>query len=504
TVRTRKAGAPSAEGVEWTSEGAGEFTIESVELAGRGTEIVLHLREGEDEFLNGYRLRSIIESYSDHISLPIIMPVESSPTPAEEDDAQSPSEPAPTEETVNRATALWTRAKNEITDEEYNEFYKHISRDFEDPLETIHARVEGNLEYTSLLYIPARAPFDLWDRQGRRGVKLYVRRVFIMDDADELLPPYLRFVRGVIDCNDLPLNVSREILQNDRKMESIRAGCTRRVLSQLQKMATSDEERYAKFWAEFGRVLKEGIIEDAKSRDDVAKLLRFNSTRTEDETPSCSLDAYCEGMVEGQEHIYYITAGTLSTARNSPHLEIFAKKGIEVLLLTDEVDEWVVNHLTEFNGKQLKSVAKGELDLDALGEEAKDEEKEQEQSEEHKVLVEHIEKALGERIKQARVTNRLTTSPACLVADEHDMGAQLERILSAAGQKFAGSKPILEINPEHPIVRRMQAGSDDPQFDDWAHILHDQALLSEGGKLEDPASFVRRLNEMFQSLAGVP
>ena len=494
-VRTRKAGTPPEEGAEWSSSGSGEFTVETVVRETRGTEIVLHLREDEDEdFLNGYRLRSIIRSYSDHISTPILMPIESNPGEDEKEEEDSPQE-----ETVNRATALWTRAKSDLSAEDYNEFYKHLSHDFENPLETIHRRVEGNIEYTALLYIPSRAPFDLWDRQTRRGVKLYVRRVFIMDDAEQLLPAYLRFVRGVIDCGDLPLNVSREILQNDKKIESIRSGCARRILSQLRRIADEDQERYTKFWGEFGRVMKEGIIEDTKNQEDIAKLLRYCSTQSSDDEPMVSLSTYVSRMQKGQEPIYYITASNLATARNSPHLEIFAQKGIEVLFLTDEIDEWVVSHLSEFDGKPLKSITKGELDLKALGEEEAKEEKGE--PEEYKDFIQRIKETLGERVKEVRITHRLTTSPACLVADEHAMSAHLERILSAAGQQITGSQPILEINPEHPLVQRMQAEDEGTAFADWAHILHDQALLSEGGKLEDPANFVHRLNEMFETLA---
>ena len=506
TVRTRKAGVAPDEGVEWCSQGAGEFTVETVSCPNRGTEVVLHLREGEDDFLNGYRLRSIIRSYSDHISVPIIMPVEAVPgadlddTSEDKNKEKADAQKEPEEETVNKATALWTRGKSDITAEEYNEFYKYISHDFEDPLEVIHNRVEGNTEYTALLYLPGRAPFDMWDRQARRGVKLYVRRVFIMDDAEQLLPTYLRFVRGVIDCSDLPLNVSREILQNDRKIESIRSGCVRRVLGQLERMVSSDEEKYAKFWGEFGRVLKEGVVEDSTNRDAIAKLLRFCSTQSEGDEPTVSLEAYVGRMSEQQEAIYYITASTLATARNSPHLEIFLKKGIEVLFLVDEIDEWVTGYLTEFDGKPLKSIAKGELDIEKLGgtTETADRKK---ADEEYKKLLEKIEKALGNRIKEARVTDRLTASPACLVADEHAMSGHLERMLSAAGQKINHTQPILEINPEHPIVQKMHDEKAEEKFDDWAYILHDQALLSEGGKLEDPAGFVRRLNEMFQALS---
>jgi molecular chaperone HtpG len=408
-------------------------------------------------------------------------------------------------EAINRATALWTRTRNDISEEEYEEFYKHVSHDFEGPLETIHSRVEGNLEYTSLLFIPKRAPYDLWDRNARRGIKLYVKRVFIMDDAEQLMPSYLRFVRGVIDTADLPLNVSREILQANRQVDSMRSGSVKKVLGALERMAKNDAEKYAGFWSEFGKVLKEGVVEDTANREDIAKLLRFVSTQSAGDEQQVSLENYIARMKEGQSSIYYITADALATARNSPHLEIFAKKDVEVLLLVDDVDEWVVTHLTEFDGKTLRSVSKGDLELgdvpDTKGAEDSDDLSDDKTEEEFKTLVESITTTLGDRIKEVRISQRLTTSPACLVADEHEMGAHLERILKAAGQDIGGSKPILEINPTHPIVRRMNAHTDDALFADWAHVLHDQALLSEGGQLEDPATFVRRLNELFESLA---
>ena len=512
TLRTRKAGSGAADGVVWRSSGEGEYTIESTEIPSRGTEVVLHLKDGEDEFLNSFGLRSIITRYSDHISFPIYLPEPALDADADADadadsDAESDEDGTSVPEPVNRATAVWTRPRSDVSDEEYEEFYKHVSHDFEGPLETIHSRVEGNLEYTALLFVPKRAPFDLWDRNTRRGVKLYVKRVFIMDDAENLMPPYLRFVRGVIDSADLPLNVSREILQANKQVDAMRAGSVRRVLGALERMANNDAEKYATFWGEFGQVLKEGIIDDAGNRDDIAKLLRFVSTASEGDAPSTSLGDYIERMKEGQDAIYYITADNLATARNSPHLEIFAKKGIEVLLLTDSVDEWVVTHLSEFSEKKLRSVAKGDVDLEGVadspdaeaGAEAGDDA--QTADEEMKPLVEGITEALGERVKEVRISKRLTTSPACLIAEEHEMGAHLERILKAAGQDIGASKPILEINAGHPIVKRMGTTTDDAQFADWAHVLHDQAVLSEGGQLEDPAAFVRRLNDLFQSLA---
>lgn len=485
TLTSRRAGLAAEDGVRWESSGEGDYTVETVERPSRGTEVVLHLREGEDEFLDAFRLRDIVHRYSDHISLPISMP-------AEGEDAEG-------EETVNKATALWTRAKNDVSEEEYNEFYKHVAHDFQDPLALIHSKVEGKLEYTSLLYIPARAPFDLWDRQGRRGVKLYVRRVFIMDDAEHLLPPYLRFVRGIVDSNDLPLNISREILQRNKQIDSIRAGCVKRVLGLLEGMARDDKDKYTTFWKEFGRVLKEGLIDDSANKDSLAKLLRFSSTHDEREEQEVSLEDYVGRMKEGQEKIYYITAANFGTARNSPHLEVFRKKGIEVLLLTDEVDEWVVSHLPEFDGKGLLSVAKGDLALGALDSEEEGAESET-PSEDHKSLVERLKTVLDAQVKDVRVTSRLTQSPACLIADEGEMGAHLERLLKAAGQQIAASKPILEINPDHAIVKRLGEEADE-RFADWAHILFDQALLSEGGQLADPAGFVRRLNSMFADFA---
>jgi molecular chaperone HtpG len=480
TVTSRRAGLEPGEGVRWESGGEGDFTVERLEVPTRGTEVVLHLRKGEDEYLDAYRLRSIIRRYSDHISLPILM--------QKEGDEEG-------EETVNTATALWTRPKNEIEENEYHEFYKHVAHDFEDPLAWVHSRVEGKLEYTSLLFIPARAPFDLWDRNVRRGVNLYVRRIFIMDDAEQLMPSYLRFVRGVIDSADLPLNISREILQKNRQIDSIRAGSVKKVLDLLKGMAKNEPEKYGKFWKEFGKVLKEGIIEDGKNREAIAALLRFASTHTDSPEPAVSLNDYVSRMKEGQDEIFYITADSHATARNSPHLEVFKKHGVEVLLLTDEIDEWVANHLGEFEGKSLRSVTKGELDIGKLKSDA-GEDAPKARDEDHKEVLERFKAALGDRVKDVRVTNRLTTSPACLVADEHEMGAHLERILQAAGQKVDAAKPVLEINPDHFMVRHVAGQADDARRDDWAHIVFEQALLSEGGRLEDPAGFVKRLNEL--------
>jgi molecular chaperone HtpG len=489
TVRTRRAGLTAEHGVQWESEGAGEYTIETVERAERGTEVTLHLREGEDELLNGYRLRSIIRKYSDHITLPILMKKE------EWNEEKKDQVVTDEDETVNQAGALWARSKNDITEEQYHEFYKHVAHDYEPPLAYTHNRVEGTKEYTQLLYIPARAPFDLYDRDHRRGIKLYVRRVFIMDDAEHLMPVYLRFVRGVIDSADLPLNVSREILQESRDVEMIRSGSVKRVLSMLEGLAENEKEKYTTFWKEFGKVFKEGLGEDHGNKERIAKLARFASTHKDTEEQDVSLADYVGRMKEGQDKIYYVTGETFVAAKNSPHLEIFRKKGIEVLLLTDRVDEWAVSYLTEFEGKPLQSVAKGGLDLGTLADE--DEKKEQEKDAgEYKDLIERIKTALGEKVKDVRVTVRLTESPVCLVADEHDMGMHLERMLKAAGQQVPGSKPILEVNPHHPLVERLKGEADESRFADWALVLFDQAQLAEGGQLEDPAGFVKRLNQL--------
>ncbi len=491
TVTTRRAGEKADQGVRWESDGSGEFSIEMVEKTARGTEIVLHLREGQDDLLSGSKIRSIIRKYSDHIVQPIVMKKEEW-----KDGAQQVLDE---DETVNQAVALWARGKNEITDEEYKEFYKHVGHDFEDPLAWSHARVEGRQEYTQLLYIPSRAPFDMWERDAQHGVKLYVRRVFIMDDAEQLMPRYMRFVRGVVDSSDLPLNVSREILQESKDIEAMRSGCTKKVLGLLEDLAKNDAEKYKKFWGEFGRVLKEGIGEDHANKDKIAGLLRLASTHTDTAEESVSLADYVARMKEGQDKIYYITADSFNAAKNSPHLEVFRKKGIEVLLLSDRVDEWVVSNLFEFDGKQLVSVAKGGLDLGKLEDEA--EKKEQENvANELKDLTAKITTSLGERVKEVRVTHRLTDSPACLVADEHDMSANLARLLKSAGQKAPTSKPILEINPKHPVVLRLK--TEEKKFDDWVAVLFDQALLAEGGQLDDPASFVKRVNQLMLEMSG--
>ncbi len=474
TLLTRRAG--SAEAVRWECDmqkEAGAYTIEPAEKAGRGTDVILHLREGEDEFLNEFRLQTIIRKYSDHIAVPVYVK----------------------DEAVNQASALWTRPKSELTDEQYIEFYKHVAHDFEPPLAWTHNRVEGRQEYTQLLYIPSRAPFDLWDRQHRHGLKLYVRRVFIMDDAQSLLPAYLRFVRGVVDSADLPLNVSREILQQSRDVDAIRSGCTKRVLSLLEDLSKS-KDKYATFWREFGRVLKEGAAEDQANKEAIARLLRFSST--ENDAEEVSLAEYVGRMKEGQDKIYYVSAETLLAAKHSPHLEIFRKKGVEVLLLHDRVDEWLVAGLPEFEGKPLASVARGDVDLSKVAGPEGEKEPDHEVGL-YKDLLMALKRALGDKVKDVRISSRLTDSPSCLVAAEHDMGANLARILKAAGQKVPAVQPILEINPGHALVKRLKP--DDAAFGEWAGLLFDQALLAEGGQLDDPAGFVKRTNELMLSVA---
>ncbi|MDT3706671.1 MAG: molecular chaperone HtpG [Thiobacillus sp.] len=493
TLTTRRAGLTPEHGVRWESEGAGDYTLETVDKPDRGTEIVLHLREGEDEFLSDYKIKSVIRTYSDHITLPIVMKKtewkDGVETPTDED------------ETVNKASALWARVKKDISDDEYNEFYKHVAHDFEPPLAWSHNRVEGKQEYISLLYVPSHAPFDLWDREKRHGIKLYVRRVFIMDDAEQLMPQYLRFVRGVVDSADLPLNVSREILQSSRDIDAIKAGSVKKVLGLLEDLAENQPEKYVEFWNAFGKVMKEGPGEDYANREKIASLLRFASTHTDSDAQVVSLKDYVGRMKEAQTAIYYITADSFAAAQHSPHLEIFRKKGIEVLLLSDRVDEWLMSNLTEFDGKPLKSVAKGGLDLGELEDEAeKTAQKEAEDS--LAPLVERIKATLGERVKDVRVTHRLTDSPACLVTGEGDMSANLERLLKAAGQAAPTIKPTLEINPSHALVTRLDNESDEDRFKDWANLLFEQALLAEGGQLDDPASFVRRLNGLLAMLPG--
>jgi molecular chaperone HtpG len=489
SVVTRRAG--STEAVRWESGGEGDFTVEAAERSGRGTDVILELRDGEDDFLSSWKLKSILTKYSDHITIPVLMKKE------EWDKDKNEMVVKDEEEPVNQAKALWTRAKSDITDEQYQEFYKHVAHDYENALAYTHNRVEGRQEYTQLLYIPAKAPFDLWDRERKQGIKLYVKRVFIMDDAEQLMPRYLRFVKGVIDSADLPLNVSREILQESRDVKSIREGSTKRVLSLIEEMANGEDdaqkEKFAKFWKEFGAVMKEGVGEDFGNKERIAKILRFASTKADTADQTVSLADYLGRVKEGQDKIYYVTAETFLAAKNSPHLEVFRKKGIEVLLLSDRVDEWVVSNLTEFEGKQLVSVAKGGLDLGKLEDEAEKKENES-AADEYKDLLKKIQDALGDKVKEVRVTHRLTDSPSCLVSDDHDMSAHMSRILKAAGQNTPGSKPILEINPKHPLVQKLKY--EDAKFADWTSLLFDQALLAEGGTLEDPAGFVKRMNQM--------
>ena len=496
TLKTRRAGLTAEHGVEWQSKGKGEFTIKTVEKPLRGTEVTLHLRKDQDEFLNSWRLRSCITKYSDHIDLPIMMSKE----PMPDEDGKIDENAVLEDETVNKATALWTLSKGEITDEQYQEFYKQISHDFQEPLSWSHNKVEGKTEYTSLLYIPSKAPFDLWDRERTHGLKLYVKRVFIMEDAEQLMPRYLRFIRGVIDTNDLPLNVSREILQGSKTIDSIRAASVKKILSELAKMAKKNAEKYATFWKEFGQVIKEGPGEDLPNKEALAKLMLFSTTETGSEEQTVSLADYVGRMKEKQDKIYYITAESFAAAKNSPHLEVFRKKGIEVLLMAERVDEWLTNSLTEFDGKSLQSVAKGDLDLGGLADE--EEKKAQEETDKNFAdLVERVKTALGDNVKDVRITHRLTDSPACLVVDDMDMSANLERMLKAAGQEVGGTKPTFEINPEHPMVMRLKDELDEDRFSDWSSILFDQALLAEGGQLEDPASYVKRLNTLLLQVA---
>ena len=485
TLTTRRAGFDPQQGVRWESDGRGEYSIETVEKASRGTEVVLHLREGEDELLNGHRLRTIIRKYSDHITFPILMKVE------EKDKDE--------EEQVNRASALWARPKSEISQEEYNEFYKHVAHDFSDPLAYVHSRMEGAYEYILLLYIPSQAPFDLWNRERRHGVKLYVRRVFIMDDAEQLMPGYLRFVRGIVDSNDLPLNISREILQHNKLIEMIRSNAVKKVLGLLTDLSANDEQKYATFWKEFGRALKEGLAEDAGNRESIAKLLRFATSTSTNETQDVSLETYIARMKEGQDKIYYNIADSYDAAKDSPLLEVFKKKGIEVLLLSDPVDYILEPELSEFNGIQFQSVSRGAVDLGKM-EDEQEKEEQQKAAGEFKELVEHVKTALGEKVKDVRTTTRLTSSPACLVVDDYGIDPGLERLLKAAGQTVPASKPIMEINPHHPIILKMKNESDEQRFSDWSWILFDQSVLSLGEQLENPVKFVNRLNDLLTQL----
>jgi len=503
TLITRRAGLPSAEGVRWESAGQGDYTLETIERPERGTAVTLHLREGEDELLDGYRLRSIVRKYSDHISLPIVMQAENVGAAegegGEGGEGGAEEAPAPAEETVNRASALWTRAPREVTDEEYDEFYKSVAHDFSEPLAHVHSRMEGRYEYTLLLYIPSSAPFDLWNRDSRHGVKLYVRRIFIMDDAEQLLPAYLRFVRGVIDSADLPLNVSRELLQHNRITESIKAGATRKILGLLKDLSTGQPEKYATFWKEFGQALKEGMAEDPSNGKEIAPLLRFASTQAESGAQDVSLADYTARMKEGQDKIYYLTADSYAAAKSSPLLEIFRKKGIEVLLLTDPIDNWVAMHLSEFEGKELLSIARGDVDLAGL-EDAAEKEQQEKAASEFAPLAARVKGALGDKVTEVRVTTRLTSSPACLVAGEHDLDAAFVRLLKASGRPVPQTRPVLEINPRHPILTRMDKETEEGRFADWSAILFDQTVLSDGGQLDDPAGFVGRLNELLVAL----
>ena len=498
TLTTRRAGLGAGEAVRWESTGEGDYTIEADSREARGTEVVLHLRDGEDELLSGPALRAIVQKYSDHITIPILMRKEEVPG------KQADTGDVETTEKVNQASALWARPKTEITKEQYDEFYKHVAHDFDVPLAHTHARVEGRQEYTLLLYIPRRAPFDLWDREQRHGIKLYVRRVFIMDGARELMPGYLRFVRGLIDSNDLPLNVSREILQHSRDVEAIRNAAVKRVLGLLGELAENEPDKYADFWREFGRVLKEGIGEDTGNQERLGKLLRFASTHRDSAEQSVSLADYVARMKDGQEKIYYVTADSFAAAQNSPHLEVFRKKGIEVLLLHDRVDEWVTAHMPAFDEKPLQSVTRGDLDLGDLADSEEEAQQKDETEADMKPVVERIGKALGDKAKQVRLTHRLVDSPACLVTEQDGMSANLERVLRAAGQAVPNVPLVLEINPEHPIVTRLKDETDDARFKDWSHILFDQAMLAEGGHLDDPAGFVKRLNELLLAMSGEP
>lgn len=490
-VTTRRAGSPANEAVRWECTGEAEFTVETVEKATHGMQVELHLKEDALEFADGWRLRNIIKKYSDHIAIPVVMLKEQ-----HDEDKKDVIE----DEVVNTATALWTRSRSEVTEEEYKEFYKHISHDYTEPLSWSHNRVEGNLDYTSMLFIPAKAPFDLYNRDASRGLKLYVQRTFIMDDAEQFLPLYLRFIKGVVDSNDLSLNVSREILQKDPNIDAMRSALTKRVLDMLSKMASGEAEKYSKFWKEFGQVLKEGPAEDFTNREKIAKLLRFASTHADTEEQLQSLDDYIARMKEGQEKIYFTVAENYNTAKSSPHLEVFRKKGIEVLLLSDRVDEWLMSHLFEYEGKSFQDVGKGQLDLGKL--DSEDEKKEQEKvAEAKKPLLDRVKQALDSEVSEVRITHRLTDSPACVVVGEHDMGAQMRRILEAAGQKVPDSKPIFELNPEHPLVVKLEAESSQERFSDLAHILFDQANLAEGAQLQNPAAYVQRLNKLLLELS---
>jgi len=497
TVETRRAGLPVSEGICWESTGEAQYTLESVDKATRGTSITLHLKKDQEEYADDWRLRSIIKKYSDHISLPVIMLKQET---GDAEEGENEEKKAPEDEVINRATALWTRSRSDVSDDEYKQFYKDVSHDYTDPLKWSHNRVEGKLDYTSLLFVPSKAPFDLYNRDASRGLKLYVQRTFIMDDAEQFLPLYLRFIKGVVDSNDLSLNVSREILQKDPNIDSMRSALTKRVLDMLEKLAKNAKEEYAEFWKEFGQVLKEGPAEDFANKEKIANLFRFDSTFTNKADQEQSLADYVARMKDGQKHIYYVVANNFATAKNSPHLEVFRKKGIEVLLLSDRVDEWLMGHLNEFDGKSFQDVGKGALDLGDLDtdEDKKDQEKIEE---EFKDFLERLNTALDVEVEAVRVTHRLTESPACLVVGEQDMGAQMRRLLEQAGQSVPESKPTLEINPEHPLIHKMDKEADEDRFKDLAKVIFDQANLAEGGSLEDPGAYVQRLNKLLIELS---
>lgn len=491
-LKSRRAGAAVDASIQWESKGDGEFTIASTRKESRGTEVVLHLKDDAEEFLSDWRIRGIITKYSDHISWPIVMQEISKATEdaTTEDGAEAVEPESPGLETVNKATALWTQQKSEIAEDDYKALYKHISHDYQDPLIWTHNHVEGKHEYISLLYIPSHAPYDLWQHEAKHGLKLYVKRVFIMDDVSQFLPRYLRFVKGIVDASDLPLNVSREILQDNKQVDNIKSACTKRILTALEKMSQDDTETYQRFWKEFGLVLKEGPVEDFANRETIAKLLRFTSTHSNSEEQTISLADYVSRMQDKQDKIYYITAATYNAAKNSPHLEIFKKKGIEVLLLSDRIDEWLTGHLGEFEGKKLQSIAKGKVDLDSDTDEVK------KQEESYAAMLTQIKGILADRIKDVQLTNRLTDSPACIVADEHDMGLEMQRILQAAGQQIPASKPIFEINPDHVLIKRIHSIEDDVKFEQWINVLFEQSLIAEGGQLDNPADFVKRVNDL--------
>jgi len=484
TVETRRAGLGAEHGVRWHSTGEGEFDLENINKDERGTKIILHLKKDEEEFADDWRLRSIINKYSDHISLPINM--------MKRDDKGEATDEV---EAVNKASALWVRSKSEIKDEEYTEFYKHVAHDFDEPLSWLHNRVEGTQEYTTLFYVPKRAPFDMFERDQKNGIKLYVKRVFIMDDADQLMPNYLRFIKGVVDSDDLPLNISREILQKNKHIDNIRNASTKKILGHLEKMAKNNEDDYATFWKEFGRVLKEGPAEDSSNKEKIAKLFRYASTNNDSDIENVSLDDYISRMKEGQDKLYYITGDSYTAVKNSPHLELFKKKGIEVILMHDRVDEWMMSYLQEYDGKSFVNIAKGELDLGDL-EDKEDKKKAEKAAKDYESLLKQMTESLGDKVKEVRVSTRLTDSPSCLVVEQQDMAVSMQKILKQAGHEVPNIEPILEINIEHPLVKRLSDVQDDAKFSDWSHLLFDQAMLSEGGQLEDPVSFVTRINAL--------